>query len=166
MKKFFLWVLGIVALIVGILFLFFRDEMIILGNVNSLQNDYIEIVQNMQDATKRFEDDSEKATIEFESEKSTAGLLLLASKRGPKECYYKIKAVESITNPAIVEGLILTDFYIKDLCLNSKDWYLGALKASQKSETNALNMLRGSGIESPESDFADKLDNLISSIQE
>jgi hypothetical protein len=163
-KKFLLWTFGILALVLGVLFLFFKEEMIIIGNINSLQSDYENLSEEFVISQEIFAERTDSSSIGFEADKNTAGLLILAHQGDIKECYYKIKAIESIDNPAMIEGLLLTDFYKNDLCFGSKSWYLEVLTKSKESPVNTLSMLRESGIKSPESDFSKKLDKLIGTI--
>lgn len=163
MKKILYWFIAIIALILFALF-YFRSELVVMGSILELENDVSVFHADYRSTIAEYSVDLNDAVKNVMETKTTGGLIALASleKEFFVQCRYKRMAIENEKNPALVEGLLKSEIFVKDGCTMNKQWYKDVEKASEVHITNTLNLLRESGVKNPSQSFVHKLNALLS----
>lgn len=162
MRKFLYWLGGILIALVLVSF-YFRDELVVIGSVFTLKEDVVAFQRDYHKAKADYANKPEKTIDDIVKSKNIGGLIALASseKKRDEHCRYKRMALENMTNPAIVEGLLNTTFFKDDMCMMNKKWYAQVLEVSEKSRINTLTLLRASGVKDPTASLAYKLNAIL-----
>lgn len=136
------------------IFAFRWEEFLMLGEINAVQEEFIEKVINVPEVDEVLNNSTlskvEKLNNLRDKKQIKASLIVLGSKSLSQEssCELLSELITAQNKPEIVEALLNTSTFKELKCPNYSAWFNDVLIKSRTSELNLFNRLRKHGIDS------------------